>query len=98
MLDSTGTVVGLFPAMRYEEKVVPFGPGDVLVAYTDGVTEPENAYGEEFGTERLTDLVRRNQTCEPREMAAKLMEAVRHWTGAEELPDDMTILLARGLE
>ena len=57
MLDSTGTVVGAFPFARYEEKTVPLEHGDILVAYTDGMVEPENAYGEMFGEERLQDLL-----------------------------------------
>ncbi len=57
MLDSTGTVVGAFPLARYEEKTVALEHGDMLVAYTDGIVEPENVYGEMFGEERLKDLL-----------------------------------------
>ena len=57
-LDSTGTVVGAFPIARYGEKTVQLEQGDMLVAYTDGIVEPENAYGEMFGEDRLKDLLR----------------------------------------
>jgi sigma-B regulation protein RsbU (phosphoserine phosphatase) len=67
------------------------------VAFTDGITEPENAYGEEFGSGRLSDTVLRHQKCETVEIVAKVMEAVKHWSNAPELPDDMTVLIARGL-
>jgi sigma-B regulation protein RsbU (phosphoserine phosphatase) len=96
-LDVTGTVVGLFPGARYEEKTVALCPDDILIGYTDGISEPENAYGEEFGVERLSETVIRNRNCAPCEIVAKVMEAVRHWSHAPELPDDMTVLIARGI-
>jgi sigma-B regulation protein RsbU (phosphoserine phosphatase) len=97
LLEVTGTVVGAFPLIRYEEQTLEIKSGDLLVAYTDGITEPENAYGEEFGVERLTETVLRHQNNEPKEIVARIMEAVRHWSTAPELPDDMTVLIARGL-
>lgn len=97
LLDVTGTVVGAFPVIRYEEQSVKIGAEDLLIAYTDGVTEPENAYGQEFGIERLTETALRYQNCEPKEIIAKVMEAVAHWSSAPELPDDMTLMIARGL-
>jgi phosphoserine phosphatase RsbU/P len=97
VLEVTGTVVGAFPVIRYEEQTVEIGAGDLLIAYTDGITEPENAYGEEFGVERLTETALRHQHCEPKEIVAKIMEAVAHWSTAPELPDDMTVMIARGL-
>lgn len=97
LLEVTGTVVGAFPLIRYEEQTVEIESGDLLIAYTDGITEPENAYGEEFGVERLTETVLRHQNSEPKEIVAKIMEAVTHWSTAPELPDDMTVVIARGL-
>jgi len=96
-LEVTGTVVGAFPVIRYEEQTVEIRPGDLLIAYTDGITEPENAYGEEFGVERLAETALRYQHGEPKEIVAKIMEAVTHWSTASELPDDMTVVIARGL-
>jgi sigma-B regulation protein RsbU (phosphoserine phosphatase) len=97
MLEVTGTVVGAFPMIRYEEQSIAMQAGDLLVAYTDGITEPENAYGEEFGAERLAETALRHQNSEPREIVARIMEAVTHWSTAPELPDDMTVVIARGL-
>lgn len=96
-LEVTGTVVGLFPVASYAEQKVILCPDDMLIGYTDGVTEPENAYGEEFGVERLSEAVLRNRSCEPGEIVAKVMEAVKHWSSAPELPDDMTVLIAKGI-
>lgn len=95
-LEVTGTVVGAFPAIRYEEQSVEVHSDDMLVAYTDGITEPENAYGEEFGAARLAETALRFQDREPKEIVAKIMEAVRQWSAAPELPDDMTLVIARG--
>src|ERR1041385_7707120 len=96
-LDSTGTVVGAFPVAKYGEKTVQLGPGDVLVAYTDGIVEPENAYGEMFGEDRLKDLLIRYVKADAAEIIARTMEAVNQWTGAGELQDDMTMVVARRL-
>lgn len=96
-LDVTGSVVGAFPMLRYEEESVPLGCGDLLVAYTDGITEPENAYGEDFGAERLADVVLRHRNCCPDEIVAKVLEAVRDWDKSAEQADDMTLMIVRGL-
>jgi sigma-B regulation protein RsbU (phosphoserine phosphatase) len=95
MLESTGTVVGAFPTARYDECTVALEHGDLLVAYTDGIVEPENAYGEMFGEDRLKDLVCRYARQDSSELIARTMEAVNVWTGGGELQDDMTMVVAR---
>ena len=69
----------------------------MLLAYTDGIVEPENVYGEMFGDERLKDLLIKYQKADSSELIARTMEAVVHWTGAGELQDDMTMVVARRL-
>jgi sigma-B regulation protein RsbU (phosphoserine phosphatase) len=97
-LDSNGTVVGAFPFAKYDESCLSLSPGDLLVCYTDGITEPENAYGEMFGEERLVDLVRKYINRDDQEIVALVLEAVRSWTSTPELHDDMTLLLAREVQ
>jgi phosphoserine phosphatase RsbU/P len=97
-LDSNGMVVGAFSFAKYDESSVTFEPGDLLVCYTDGITEPENAYGEMFGEERLIDLVHRNRHRDDHEIIRIIFDAVRGWTGVPELHDDMTLLLARQVQ
>jgi sigma-B regulation protein RsbU (phosphoserine phosphatase) len=97
LLEVTGTVVGAFPMIQYGEQTAEIRPGDLLIAYTDGITEPENAYGEEFGADRLAETALLYQNSEPREIVARIMDAVAHWSTASELPDDMTVVIARGL-
>jgi sigma-B regulation protein RsbU (phosphoserine phosphatase) len=94
-LEPTGTVVGAFPVAPYGEQTVPLETGDLLVAYTDGIVEPENAYGEMFGEERLQDLILKHEGTDTSELIARTMEAVVQWTGSSELQDDMTMLVAR---
>ena len=97
-LDSNGMVVGAFAFSKYNESCVTMSPGDLLVCYTDGITEPENAYGEEFGEDRLIDLVKRHAHRDDSEIIHIVLDAVRSWTGKPELHDDMTLLFAREVE
>jgi phosphoserine phosphatase RsbU/P len=96
-LEVTGTVVGAFPFSRYEEQEIELRPGDLLVAYTDGVIEPENPYGEDFGEKRLKDLLVKYCDQPSTEIIARVMESVEQWTASSELQDDMTMLLVRRL-
>ncbi len=95
-LDKGGTVVGLMDGMQYEEDTVSLDPGDLLVAYSDGVTEPENDFGD-FGEERLVEVVERYRDEPLHVISAQVMQALDAWIGAEEQPDDITLVLARQL-
>ena len=95
LLEVNGTVVGAFPFSQYDESRVQLRSGDLLVCYTDGVTEPENEYGEMFGEERLMELLLRNSQRPEEEIIQLVLDSVKQWTGSEELQDDMTLLLAR---
>jgi sigma-B regulation protein RsbU (phosphoserine phosphatase) len=97
-LDSNGTVVGAFPFAKYDESCLTMHSGDLLVCYTDGITEPENSYGEMFGEERLIELVKKHSAKDDHEIVTIVLDAVRSWTGSPELQDDMTLLIARGVQ
>ena len=94
LLDCGGTVVGLLDNMDYPEATVQLRPGDLLVAYTDGVTEPENDYGE-FGEERLIQITRENRHLPLDRITALVTAAVDEWIGEKEQPDDITLVLVR---
>jgi phosphoserine phosphatase RsbU/P len=94
LLDCGGTVVGLFDNLSFPEATVELRPGDILVAYSDGVTEPENDYGE-FGEERLIRLVRANRHLPLERITEIVTAAVADWIGDNEQPDDVTLVLAR---
>ena len=89
-----GTVVGLFSDVQYPEATVQLRRGDIFVAYSDGVTEPENDYGE-FGEQRLIDLVRENRHLPLARITEIVTAAVDDWIGDNEQPDDVTLVLAR---
>lgn len=93
-LEAGGMVVGLFDNMSFDEGTAPLRPGDIFIAYSDGVTEPENDFGE-FGEIRLIDLVRENQHLPLVRISEIVSAAVYDWIGANEQPDDITLVLAR---
>jgi sigma-B regulation protein RsbU (phosphoserine phosphatase) len=93
-LEAGGTVVGLFDNMTYEEGAVEMHPGEIFLAYSDGVTEPENDFGE-FGEHRLIDLVRENRDLPLPQISQIVTMAVDDWIGDNEQPDDVTLVLAR---
>ena len=95
MLEIDGTVVGAFPFSEYGDSHVDLQPADLLLCYTDGITEPENAYGEMFGEQRLIETVQRNLNKTEEQILNAVVEAVLAWTGAGELQDDMTLVIAR---
>jgi sigma-B regulation protein RsbU (phosphoserine phosphatase) len=98
LLDINGTVVGAFPFSVYNESKVLLEPGDLLICYTDGITEPENAYGEMFGEDRLIEIVKRSRHQDDSAIIGGIIDAVRNWHAADEMPDDMTLLIARRVE
>jgi sigma-B regulation protein RsbU (phosphoserine phosphatase) len=93
-LDQGGMVVGLFDNLSFDEASVQLEPGDIFLAYSDGVTEPENDFGE-FGEARLIDLVRENRDLPLLEITERVTSAVDDWIGDQEQPDDITLVLAR---
>jgi phosphoserine phosphatase RsbU/P len=93
-LEAGGTVVGLFDNMTYDEGAVQMSAGEIFVAYSDGVTEPENDFGE-FGEDRLIELVRNNRHLPLPQISQIVTMAVDDWIGDKEQPDDVTLVLAR---
>src|SRR6202522_808140 len=93
-LEAGGTVVGLFDNIFHDEGCVQMHPGEIFVAYSDGVTEPENEFGE-FGEERLIDLVSANRRLPLIQISQYVTAAVDEWIGDNEQPDDITLVLAR---
>ena len=93
-LEAGGTVIGLFDNMSYEEGSVEMKPGEIFLAYSDGVTEPENDFGE-FGEQRLIDLVSDNRNLPLPQISQLVTTAVEICIGDNEQPDDVTLVLAR---
>jgi sigma-B regulation protein RsbU (phosphoserine phosphatase) len=80
--------------MTYTESSLPMQPGDIFVGFSDGLTEPENEFGE-FGEDRLIDLVRAHRDQPLARISEVLTGAVADWIGGNEQPDDVTVVLAR---
>ena len=95
-LDRGGTVVGLMDGMRYEESRFRMNSGDILVAYSDGITEPENDFGE-FGEERMMEIIARYRDQPLQIISDQVLLALDAWIGTAEQPDDITLVLARQL-
>ena len=90
-----GTVVGMFPEMGYEEATVALCPGDVLLAFTDGVPEAHNPENEEFGEERLQQLLRQTAQLPASEISARLSGEMTAWIRDAEQYDDLTFLVMK---
>ncbi len=94
-LDVNGMVVGVFPFAKYDSSSIVLEKGDILLLYTDGITEPENEYDEMFGEDRLIETVQRVASKPNEEILAEVFQAVQHWTFAPESADDMTMMIIR---
>ncbi|HEV8523753.1 MAG TPA: SpoIIE family protein phosphatase [Terriglobales bacterium] len=93
-LDTPGLVVGLFDEQSYEDRTIELHPGEVFLAFSDGITEPENEFGE-FGEERLIEIVQSNRDLPLARVSDLVTAAVSDWIGGAEQPDDVTLVLAR---
>ena len=93
-LSTGGTVLGLFPDVEYEDGDIDLRPGDLLVAFTDGVTEARDPSGEEFGEERLKDFLRGAVEASAEEISSTLADRIREWIAGAEQHDDVTFVIA----
>ena len=84
----------MFDHVVYEESSVQLRKGEVFLAYSDGVTEPENEFGE-FGEHRLIEILRENRDQPLARISEIVTAAVDDWIGANKQPDDVTLVLAR---
>jgi len=94
-LDKGGMVLGVLEDYGYEEGSIVVGPDALLIGYSDGLVEPENVYGEEFGIRRLEETSVRLHGAAPLMVAESLMAAAEEWAGTPEQADDMTVIVAR---
>jgi phosphoserine phosphatase RsbU/P len=94
-LEEGGTVIGLFPEFPYRETLLVLEPGDVIVAFTDGISEAMNSADEEFDEERLIEAVRACASRPAVDMITAILERVDAFTGAAPQHDDMTLVVVR---
>ncbi len=87
-----GPLLGVFPEMKYDGGSAKLSPGDVLVLYTDGITEAERTESEEFGEARLLEAVARTQSDGAEAIKQNILDSVRQFAG-ESLQDDVTLVV-----
>jgi sigma-B regulation protein RsbU (phosphoserine phosphatase) len=95
LLDKGGMVLGVLEDYVYEQGELQVAPESLLIGYSDGLVEPENVYGEEFGIARLREAAIRVQSAKPSLVAESLMAAAEEWAGTPEQADDMTVIVTR---
>ncbi|MCA8954143.1 MAG: PP2C family protein-serine/threonine phosphatase [Planctomycetes bacterium] len=94
-IDSGGPPLGFLAGARFEERVLEFTVGDVLLLYTDGVTEAANGDDEMFGEERLTDLLSAHAGGTAAELVETIRAEVSTFQGREHFEDDLSILVVK---
>jgi sigma-B regulation protein RsbU (phosphoserine phosphatase) len=87
-----GPLAGVAPGIVYDETRCRLGPGDLLVVYTDGVTEATSADGGFFTEERVTEIVRTDGLASPEAVVDRILAAVDAFAGTGEPADDITVL------
>jgi sigma-B regulation protein RsbU (phosphoserine phosphatase) len=96
-LDAGGPVIGLMETCSYRQGSVTLERGDVLVAYTDGVSESMNAADEEWGEERLTQAVRPHRSLPARALIDHVMKSADAFVAGAPQHDDMTLVVVRAI-
>ncbi|HEX5708510.1 MAG TPA: GAF domain-containing SpoIIE family protein phosphatase [Pyrinomonadaceae bacterium] len=96
-IERGGLPLGMFRDARYYEYYLQVEPGQLLVLYTDGVTEAANAAGEEYGRERLERVVREGRDRSARALIDFLYADVLAWTGGRGADDDVTFVVIKAL-
>jgi phosphoserine phosphatase RsbU/P len=94
-LETGGTVVGLLATFPYEQAAVTIVPGDILIAFTDGISEAMNAAGEEWGEVRLIETIKGGAGLNPAEIIARIMQAADAFVAGAKQHDDMTLVVLR---
>ena len=95
-LERGGLITGAFVQASFDEETIQLDPGDVVVAFSDGLTEAQNAEGEDFGDDRLVAVVQANRNREPAVLLEALLQEANRFRGAADQNDDLTVLVMRG--
>lgn len=94
-IDITGLPIGIFDAVDYEEWVQVVAPGDILVLYSDGLTEAANAEGDFFGQERITEILQQHAAESANALADRMMNAVAAFSSSQYPSDDRTLVILK---
>jgi sigma-B regulation protein RsbU (phosphoserine phosphatase) len=94
-LNPTGAAIGLVEEAEFGEKTLSLHEGDLLVMYTDGVTEAVNKQNDEFGSEGLAAIIKRLHQSPPKEVVRGIREGLEDFSGGQPLADDTTVVVCR---
>jgi sigma-B regulation protein RsbU (phosphoserine phosphatase) len=94
-LDKGGLIVGIMPSVPYEEETIPFNPGDLLIIFSDGITEAMNNSEEEFSEQRLIDLIIKNRNETPENLIDIIIKSVKDFSGGQSQSDDITLVIIK---
>ena len=97
-LATTGPVIGLIPGSSYASQRVQLHEGDLFVLFTDGITEAMTVTGDEWGEERLLDVIAANRDLTPNALVDRIMDACDRFVGDCPQHDDMTVIAVRAVE
>ncbi len=96
-LETGGLVVGLFPDVPYDEETITLEPGDLLVLFSDGISEAFDVAGNDFGDDRILEVVQARAADPVPDLMTALLEAVKAFCAGAEPSDDQTVVLLRYL-
>lgn len=91
-----GMMAGAFEWATYEEEAAALAPGDVLLIYSDGISEAENEEGCEYGEERLSQFAVAHRDLSPVELRQAIFTEIDAWSGKKERGDDQTLVIVKG--
>ncbi len=94
-LDAEGLILGVKKDVKFEQKTTQLTPGDILLLYTDGITEAERSDNEFFGDERLKSLLESCADYTPAVAIEKILEQVRLFTGVHNFHDDISLVIIK---
>lgn len=95
LLSKGGPIIGAFNNCVYEQETIQMESGDLLVAYTDGVTEARNANDQEFGEEMLRQIIDSSTFMHAQNISERIVESVREWCGDIPPYDDLTLVVMK---
>ena len=98
LLETTGQLLGPFPKETFRTENFHMKKNDILVLYTDGVTEAQNDRGEFYGEERLQEEIKKLHNCSAKEVTQSILESVQKFSAGGEYSDDKTIVTIKRTE
>lgn len=95
LLANSGLIIGVMKDVDYNETEMRLGKGDILMLYTDGITEATNKKGKEFGLQRLIQLVQQHHNLSAQEIINRISTSLSGFIGKKPLHDDLTLTIAK---